>query len=394
MQSDNVVQLFTTENPSALVDRAEMTECTALLAKLCGGKSSIPVLSHIRIASEPGGVALTATNLDIQAETSIAADVDARFSAALPAAALLKLMKKGTPSTTTILELLADEADSNAERTVASKCAIQLASSRFVLDAMPTDDFPDLIRHAEGDKVHRFTVGSAILWNALDGTIDAVSTDPTRYYLNGVYIHTHNSRLRFVSTDGHRLYIQDTNIQTGKHEIGAILPTEAAKFVANLLDGHAGADPVKVEISKGVAVFIFRDVAVTAKLIDGTFPDYQRVIPAEPDKTATIAGGELSARVTSLVDCTGATTVHLKFEGEQLAISATGPAGQGTTGMRCDYRGEELEIAFDAAYLRSAIEAASPDSRNMRIRMADSLSPALVTGSIGGWTGVLMPTKA
>ncbi|EJB02914.1 DNA polymerase III, beta subunit [Rhizobium leguminosarum bv. trifolii WSM597] len=394
MQSDNIVQLFTSGNPSALIERTELTECTALLAKLCSGKQSMPILNHIRFASEQGGVALTATNLDIQAETSIAADVDARFSAALPAAALLKLMKKGTTSTTTILELLADEADPDADRIVASKCAIQLASTRFVLDAMPTDDFPDLIRHAEGDKVHRFSIGSAILWNAIDGTVDAASTEPTRYYLNGVYIHTHNSHLRFVSTDGHRLYIQETNIQTGKHEIGAILPTEAAKFVANLLDGYAGADPVKVEISKGVAVFIFRDVAVTAKLIDGTFPDYQRVIPAEPDKTATIAGGDLSARVASLVECTGATTVHLKFGGEQLVINASGASGAGTTGMDCDYRGEELEIAFDAGYLRSAIEAASPDGRNMRIRMADALSPAIVTGSIGGWSGVLMPTKA
>ncbi|NEH72298.1 DNA polymerase III subunit beta [Rhizobium leguminosarum] len=392
MQSENVVKLFTSQNPSALVDRAELTECVTLLAKLCSGKQPFPILNHIRISSEPGGMALTATNNDIQAETSIVADVDARFTTALPAAALLKLMKKGTPSSTAILELLPEE-DPDADRTIASKCAIQLASTRFVLDAMPTDDFPEPIRHVAG-KFHKFSIASAILWNAIDGTIDAVSTDETRYYLNGVLIHSHNGHLRFVTTDGHRLYIQDTNVKTGKFEVNAILPTEGARFVASLLDGHAGADPVKVEISASVAVFVFRDIAVSLKLLDGTYPDYQRVIPAEPDKVATVAGGTLSAAAASLVECTGASTVHLKFAAGELILRADGTTGRGTTGLDCDYQGDELEIAFDARYLRSAIDAASPDGRNMKIRMADAISPAIVTGSIGGWTGILMPSRA
>ena len=387
---ENVVQLFSSENPSALLDRSELTECVALLAELCRGRQSVPILSHIRMASEPGGLALTATTLDIQAETAITADVDARFSAALPAAALLKLMKKGTPSNTTILEILPKE----DEEAVTNRCAIQLGTSRFVVDALPTHDYPEPVRHQEGDKVHRFSIASAVLWNAIDGTIDAVSTDETRYHLNGVYVHSHNGRLRFVTTDGHRLYIQDTNIQTGKSDISAIIPTEGAKFVASLLDGHASADPVKVEISSTVAVFVFRDVAVTVKLIDGTYPDYQRVIPADPDKEATIAGKELAAAVASLVDCTGAGTVKLTFTTGTVALSASGDIGEGASEVACDFEGEDFEIAFAAKSLRSAIDAASPDGRNLRIRMADAASPSLVTGSIGGWTGVLMPSRA
>ncbi len=392
MQSENVVKLFTAENPSALADRAELTECVALLAKLCSGKHPNTILNHIRIASESGGMTLTATNGDIQAETSISADVDARFSAALPAASLLKLMRKGTPSPNAILELLPEDGSTEGDRFVVNKCAVQLASSRFVLDAMTTDDFPEPIRPVEGDKVQRFKIGSAVLWNAIDGTLDAVSADPTRYYLNGVYIHSYRGHLRFVTTDGHRLYIQDTNVQTGKSEISAILPTEGAKFVASILDGHAGADPVKVEISSTIAVFVFRDIAVTVKLVDGTFPDYERVIPAEPDKMVSIAAGEMSARVASMVECTGAGIVRLKFAAEQLIISAHGNLGGGTTGMACEYQGEEFEICFTAKNLQSAIDAASPDGRNMRIRMADAISPAIVSGSIGGWTGVLMPS--
>lgn len=390
-----VVQLFTSENPSALVDRQEFTECVGLLAKLCSAKHSGPILNHIRVSSETGGMALVATNLDIQAETSISADVDARFSTALPATTLLKLMKKGTASGTAILELLADneEAAAAEERFVASKCAIQLAGMRFVLDAMPSDDFPEPIRHEDGAKVQRFSIASAVLWNAIDGLVDAASTDETRFYLNGIYLHSHNGQLRFVATDGHRLYIQDTNVQTGKSEVEGIIPSEGARFIASLLDGYACTDPVDVELSPGIALFSFRGVAVTLKLIDGTFPDYQRVIPAEPDKTATVAGKALNAAVISLVECTGADRIALTFSADRLAISAKGPAGAGSTDIDCAFEGEHFEIGFEARYLRSAIDAASPDGRNMRIRMIDAQSPALVTGSIGGWTGVLMPSK-
>lgn len=388
----NVVKLFPSENPSALVDRAEFAETIGLLARLCA-RSPQPILSHIRLSSEPGGLAFTVTNLDIQAETSLAADVDARFSAALPAAALVKLMKKGTPSNTAILELLADDDQPEGDRFVASKCAIQLADTRFVLDAMATDSFPDPIRHEEGAKVQRFSIASAVLWNAIDGTIDAASIDETRYYLKGVFIHSHNGRLRFTATDGHRLYIQDTNIQTGKSEVAGILPTEGAKFIAALLDGYAGAAPAEVQLSATVAVFIFRDIAVTVKLIDGTFPDYHRVIPANPDKTATIEGAAFATAVASLVECTAARHVLLSFGPETLAITAKGEIGEGVTEIPCLFDGEPMQVNFDAKYLRSAIDAASPDGKSLKLRIADAMSPTIVTGSIGGWSGVLMPSQ-
>ncbi|KQS95367.1 DNA polymerase III subunit beta [Rhizobium sp. Leaf386] len=388
----NVVKLFPSENPSALVDRADFTETIGLLSKICN-RSALPILSHVRLSSEPGGIALIATNLDIQAETSVAADVDARFSTALPAAALHKLMKKGTPSNTAILELLNDGEPDDAERFVATKCAIQLADSRFVLDAQPTDDFADPIRHDENAHVQRFSIASAVLWNALDGTLDAVSTEETRYYLNGVFIHSHNGRLRFAATDGHRLYIQDTDVRTGKLEVSGILPTEGVKFVAALLDGHASSVPAEVELSGSIAVFVFRDVAVSMKLIDGSFPDYQRVIPAEPDKTAMIEGAVIGAAVASLVECTGAKHVRLSFDATTLAISAKGDSGEGSTEIPCQFEGDPLQINFDAKYLRSAIEAASPDGKKLKLRMADAVSPTIVTGSIGGWSGVLMPTQ-
>lgn len=385
----NVVQLFSSENPSALIDRAELTAAVELLSRIVTKQNPAPILNHLRFSSEPGGIAITAHNLDIQVETSIVADVDARFSAALPAAAMTKILKKGAATETVILELLPSAEETDEAQP--GRCMVQLGTSSFTVDALPTEDFPDAIKHGEDDKVHRFSIASAVLWNAIDGTIDAVSTEETRPYLHGIFMHSVNGRLRFTATDGHRLYIQDTNVQTGKVDIAGIIPTDAARFIATLLDGYASADPVQVEISQSVAVFVFREVAVTLKLNDGVFPDYQRVIPAAPDKAATIVGKNLHATITSLVECTGAKTVRFAFSTSKLVITAKGSGGDGETELECAFDGEELDITFSAKNLQSIIDGASPDGKNITFKMMDAVSPSVVTGSAGGWSGVLMP---
>lgn len=385
----NVVPLFSSENPSALIDRAELTAVVDLLSKIVAKQQVIPILNHLRFSSEPGGIAITGNNLDIQVETSIIADVDARFSAALPAAAMTKILKKGAATETVILELLPSSED--GEEAQHGRCMVQLGTSSFTVDALSTDDFPGAIKHGEEDKVHRFSIASAVLWNAIDGTIDAVSTEETRPYLHGIFMHSVNGRLRFTSTDGHRLYIQDTNIQTGKVDIAGIIPTEAARFLAALLDGYASADPVQVEISQSVAVFVFREIAVTLKLNDGTFPDYQRVIPAAPDKVATVLGKTLNAALVSLVDCTSAKTARFTFSASKLVVTAKGTAGAGETELECTFDGDEFEITFSTKNLQSIIDGASPDGKNITFKMTDAVSPSIVTGSVGGWSGVLMP---
>ncbi len=385
----NVVQLFSSENPSALIDRAELTAVVELLSRIVPKQTPAPILNHLRFSSEPGGIAITANNLDIQVETSIIADVDARFSAALPAAAMTKILKKGATTETVILELLPPV--NEGEEAGPGRCMVQLGASSFTVDILSTDDLPGSIKHGDDDKVHRFSMASAVLWNAIDGTIDAVSTEETRPYLHGIFMHSVNGRLRFTATDGHRLYIQDTNVQSGKVDIAGIIPTDAARFVAALLDGYASADPVQIELSQSVAVFIFRDVAVTLKLNDGTFPDYQRVIPAAPDKAATVLGKALYGAIVSLVDCTGAKTARFKFSASKLIITANGPAGDGETELECAFEGDDFEITFSAKNLQSIIDGASPDGKNITFKMTDAVSPAVVTGSVGGWSGVLMP---
>lgn len=385
----NVVKLFPTENPSALIDRAALTEAIGLLARLCTDAQPGPM--HIRLASKPGGMALTSTNFTVQAETAIPADVDARFSAALPAATLLKLLRKGGASETVLLELLADTEELEGERFIPAKCMVRLGAASFTLDATGTDEFPEPILLDPDDDVQGFDIPAAVLWNAIDGTLDAASREETRHYLGGIYLHNHNGRLRFVATDGHRLYMQDTFVHVGKAEIAGIIPRDAAQFIAALIDGYASADPVSVRMTASLAELVYRDVAVSLRLVDGTFPDYLRVIPANPPTAATVLGVDLAAAVASLVECTAAITVKLDFAADAVTVHAGGAAGEGTTSVSCSLEGEPLSIGFSAKNLRSVIEAASPDGRRMTIRMADAVSPALVTGSIGGWTGVLMP---
>lgn len=387
----NVVKLFPVENPTALIDRSSLTEAVELLAKLCS--ASQPGTAAIRFSSEPGGIALAATNFTVMAETSLSADVDARFSAAIPAATLLKLLKKGGPSETIVLELHHDPEQPEADRFIAHKCTVTIGDTAFTVDATSTEDFPEPIRLIADERSDIFTIPAAVLWNAIDGTIGAVSTDEARYYLQGIYVHGYEGHLRFVATDGHKLYMQDTDIDISKADVAGIIPSGAARFIAALIDGHAGADPVAFEISPTMASAVYRDVAVTLKLVDGTFPDYLRVIPTDLDKTATVTGAVLDAAAAALTDCTGASNIMLTFTDDGLNLSAKGTAGEGSSSVPCVYEGEPFEIGFAAKNLRSIIDGASPDGRAMTFRMSAAEAPALVTGTIGGWTGVLMPVR-
>ena len=392
MQPEKIVKLFPTENPMALIDRGALTEAVSLLSKLCSTSKS--ETASIRFSSEVGGIALASTNLSVLAETSIAADVDARFSAAIPAATLLKLLKKGGASETIILELHHDPAQTEVDRFIAHKCTVAIGNASFIVEAFSTDDFPSPIRRGDDEEPYGIEVPAAVLWNAIDGTINAASSDQTRPNLNGINVHRHDGHLRFVATDGHKLYIQDTDIPVSDNEVSGIIPTDAAKFIAALIDGHAGADPVRFEISRSTATAIYRDVAVSMKLLDGSFPDYLRVLPTANGKVGVMVGAALDAAVAALTECTGASSVKLSFGDDGLQLSAKGPAGEGSSCIPCSYEGDAFEICFDAKNLRSIIDGATPDGKAMTIRMSDATSPTLVTGTIGGWTGVLMPARA
>ena len=215
-------------------------------------------------------LSLKATDLDVEVTDTIAAEVGPGGSTTVPAHMFFDIVRKLPEGAQIILESSGDRA----------ALAIRAGRSRFTLQTLPESDFPDL---APGDMTHKFTLKAAELKRLIDKTQFAISTEETRYYLNGIYLHAAGSgqaqTLRAVATDGHRLAQMELPLPKGAEGMpGVIVPRKTVSEVQRLMeDGEA---EVLIELSVGKIRFTIGQAILTSKLIDGTFPDYSRVIPA------------------------------------------------------------------------------------------------------------------
>jgi len=241
-----------------------------------------------------------------------------------------------------------------AAKTEEGRLAIAAGSSRFLLACLPADDFPEL---GLDGMSHEFRLPARDLARLIEKTRFAISTDETRYYLNGIYFHAIESGerplLRAVATDGHRLARMDVDLPDGASGMPSIiLPRKTVQELAKLLGDHS--DDVAVDLSANKVRFRAGNIVLTSKLIDGTFPDYERVIPQNNDKTMQIpTAGFISAvdRVSTLSSEKGR-AVKLNIGDGKLVLSVNNPeSGSATEELDLDYNGEPLEIGFNARYL-------------------------------------------
>lgn len=175
---------------------------------------------------------------------------------------------------------------------------------------------------------------------------------------------------------------------------GIIIPRKTVGLLQKLLKGKACPESVKIELSSTKIRVIWDDVAITSKLIDGTFPDYQRVIPANNDKPATFKSAELSEgiRAVSLISSERARAVKLEFGSGNCPLLVNNPdSGSASAGIACGYDSDPLEIGFNASYVLDFI--ATADCEEITLTLADPGSPALITCQRAGWLGVLMPMR-
>jgi DNA polymerase-3 subunit beta len=245
---------------------------------------------------------------------------------------------------------------------------------------------------------HRFTLPAGELKRLIDKTQFAISTEETRYYLNGIYLHALESEgrslLRAVATDGHRLARVDTNAPKGAAGMpGVIVPRKAVAEIQKLLeDGEA---EVLVELSSTKIRVSAGDVVLTSKLIDGTFPDYQRVIPAGNDKLLTVDKGDFAASVdrVSTISTERGRAVKLSVSEGRMVLSVTNPdSGSATEEIEVEYDAAPLDIGFNARYLMDI--AAQIDSETALLKLADPGSPTVIQEKEGASAlYVLMPMR-
>ena len=367
------------------IERSALLTALGRVQSVVERRNTIPILSNVQLAAEAGALDLTATDLDLAVVAQVATDIGQSGATTTPAHTLYDIVRK-LPEGAQV-ELKLGESD--------GRLALRAGRSRFMLPCLPREDFPAI---AEGGLPTEFSIGAPELRRLIDKTRFAVSTEEMRYYLNGIYLHhaEHEgvSMLRAVATDGHRLARVDTPLPEGAAGMpGIIVPRKAVNELRKLVED--AQEPISIALSDTKIRFSLGATVLTTKLIDGTFPDYARVIPEGNDKVLEADAKVLSAAVdrVSTMSTDKSRAVKLEVAQGKLVVSANSPeSGSAVEELAAGYQGEPLEIGFNFRYLLDI--AGQIDGDVARFTMSDAVSPTIVED--GGDTAslfILMPMR-
>jgi DNA polymerase-3 subunit beta len=367
------------------VERAQLLKSLGHVHRVVERRNTIPILANVLLRAEKSKLSLKATDLDLEVNETIAAEVSPGGSTTVPAHMIYDIVRKLPDGAQVVLE-------ATGERAVLT---IRAGRSRFTLQTLPESDFPDL---NAGDMTHKFSLPAADLKRMIDKTQFAISTEETRYYLNGIYLHTvasgKSETLRAVATDGHRLAQFEIPSPSGAHGMpGVIVPRKTVGEVQRLIDGSD--TDVVIELSQAKIRFTIGDVVLTSKLIDGTFPDYARVIPLGNDKELKVDKNEFEHAVdrVSTVSSERGRAVKLSLAGGRLTLSVTNPdSGSATEEIEVEYAADPLDIGFNSRYLLDI--AAQIEGETALLKLSDPGSPTLIQDTnTKGALYVLMPMR-
>lgn len=348
------------------VERAAVLKALAHVQSVVERRNTIPILSNVLIEAEDDGLRLMATDLDLQVVEMVPATTVQRGATTVAAHTIFDIVRK-LPDGSQIELSLAD-----------GRLSVAAGRSRFQLATLPRDDFPIF---AEGDLPHSFSIPAATLRQTIDRTRFAISTEETRYYLNGIFMHVTDEAkpaLRAVATDGHRLArvaIERPEGSDGMPDV--IVPRKAVAEVRKLLDEMDGE--VRVSLSQSKIRFAFDSAVLTSKLIDGTFPDYSRVIPTANDRLLRINAKELAQGVdrVSTIATEKTRAVKLSLDTNKVTLSVTSPeAGTAAEEISAEYAAGPLEVGFNSRYLLDILSQI--ETETVEVHLADAASPTLI----------------
>lgn len=347
-------------------------------------RTTIPILGNVRLDAAEGRLSLTATDLELMLHETGPADVLRSGSTTLQAHRLFDVVRKLPDGA---MVQLAKDPDRGEAR-------ISAGRSVFDLPTLPASDFPAM----SGDSFERsFKIAAADLARLIDKSRFAMSTEEARYYLNGLFLHPVDggatSRLRAVATDGHRLARVETVLPDGASAMPAIIvPRKAVGEIRKLIDGaeevHLSLSASKIQVRVGEATLVSR-------LIDGTFPDYERVIPQANDKRAVVDRDALAQAVDRVATIATEKTraVKLSFNSGRMTISAiSSEAGRGQDELDVAFSDAPIEIGFNARYVLEMVQQISGD--HVEFEIANPSAPTLVRDpGDAGTVYVLMPMR-
>lgn len=367
------------------IERSALLKALNHVQSVVERRNTIPILSNVLVSAQGDSLRLTATDLDIEISEAAHADVERAGQTTAPANYLYDFVRKLPDGSAVKLDVSGDD----------PRLFISAAKSRLHLPILPAGDFPSM--PSDGFET-RFEIEPTELARLIDKTRFAISTEETRYYLNGIYFHTAETdktkTLRAVATDGHRLAQMELPCPQGADGmLGVIIPRKTVHELARLLEDSSAK--VKIGVSQTKVRFEIGNVVLTSKLIDGTFPDYGRVIPHNNDKELKVANAAFMSAVdrVSTIASERGRAVKLNLDKNKLVLSVNNPeGGSATEEIGVSYGASPLEIGFNARYLLDI--AGQLEGEEARFLLADPGSPTMVkdTGSEGALY-VLMPMR-
>ncbi|MCD7058525.1 DNA polymerase III subunit beta [Pelagibacterium xiamenense] len=332
-------------------------------------RNTYPILANVLMSATAEGLDLRATDLDIEVTETVPAMTGTPGVTTVPAHTLYEIVRK-----------LSDGAEVVLETDGADQMSITSGRSRFHLACLNPDGFPDL---KSGSFTHTFSIPAEALKDLIERTQFAISNEETRYYLNGIFIHTIDAGdgivMRAVATDGHRLARVEAEAPSGSAGMpGIIVPRKTVSEVLKLLDGVEG--DVEVELSDTKIRFTLGGVVLLSKLIEGSFPDYERVTPKNNDKLLRVDRDGLAKavdRVSTIASERGGKAVKLSLSEGMLELSVTNPDhGTANEELAVEFDVEAFEIGFNARYLLEIISQIRTE--NALFLFNDAGSPTLV----------------
>ncbi len=352
-------------------DRATLIKALAHIQSVAEKRNTIPILANTRLEVSRGKLTLTATDMEIAVVEEIEASASRDGATTAPAATLYDIVRK-LPDGAEV------ELDLNPET---QKLRLRAGKFETTLVTLPVEDFPSM---TAGQLPHRFILAALTLRALIDRTRFAISTEETRYYLNGIYVHatqgTDGPVLRAVATDGHRLARVEEPVPDGAAGMpGVIIPRKTVAELRKLIDEQDGE--IEIGLSDTRIQFRAGAVMLTSKLIDGTFPEYERVIPQGNDKVLRVGKKDFSdavARVAA-ISSERSRPIKMSLAADLLTLSAVSPE-QGFASEELDsdyvtYAATPLEIGFQARYLNDITDQIGGE---VEFFFSDGSAPTLV----------------
>lgn len=374
--------------PIAIADRDSVTKAIENACLVVERRASYEVLKNIHVSGHGHYATMTASDSDMVVSTVVPCAADSRIDTSLPAFKLRDLLKKAPVSDD--IKLVQDVTD---------MASIKTGSTTYKLETMEYDK--EYILPFPMPGVASFELPAQWLLETLASVSPAISKEETRYYLNGIFVHVANGVLSFVATDGHKLIRRQIEAPRGSeflHE-GMIIPNKAILTAIKLL--KAKDCPESIMIAGGgnrhKTRFYIGNVTLTTKLIDGTFPNYERIIPSNNPHKLVVTAKDMATAIIGAIAIADTKTPTVRFDLDETTGIQTcnyqNGVNQSVSEFSGAYNGESMGIGFNSGYVQTLLKALSPKGGDFCMHFNPG-SPAWITGEIEGLDAVLMPMRA